>query len=237
MAEGRGGILVVQNDPTCPLGRFEDVFAEAGVAAQVRCGFADDEIPGDAAGFAGVVVLGGAMGANDAARFPWLDDAQRLIRSAVAGRVPLLGICLGLQLSAVALGGAVSRNPHGRALGLVPLGPMRDDDPLLGGLPAGAAAIQWNDDVVTRLPNEAEVIAQSPDGTPQAVRFGPAAWGVQFHPEATSDIFQSWIEDEPGGAHESAATALQSIAAADAALRTLAATVAARFAALCRAAR
>lgn len=194
-------ILVIQNDLTCPLGRLGDTFDRAGVAVDVRQGFAHDDIPVDARGVGGVIVLGGAMGANDAGRFSWLTPVQQLIRSAAADETPFLGICLGHQLAAVALGGEVAINPAGRAAGLVPIGPIPDDDPLLGHLPAGAAAIQWNDDVVTRLPDGAEVLTASPDGTPQAIRFGPAAWGVQFHPEATPGIFRSWLDeiDETGG--------------------------------------
>lgn len=222
-------VLVIQNDATCPLGRFEGPLARAGVTVDVRRGFAGDDIPTEVGDIAGVIVLGGAMGANDAARFTWLSAVQQLIRSAVHDEIPLLGICLGHQLAAVALGGEVGVNPHGRAAGLVPIGAMPEGDPLLGRLAPAMSAIQWNDDVVRRLPPRAEMLAASPDGTPQAIRFGSSAWGVQFHPEATADIFRSWIEEEVGEAAVVGAAALSAVVAVDDRLTDLADTIAGRF--------
>jgi GMP synthase (glutamine-hydrolysing) len=199
------------------------------VTVDVRRGFAGDDIPTEVGDVAGVIVLGGAMGANDAARFTWLSAVQQLIRSAVHDEIPLLGICLGHQLAAVALGGEVGVNPHGRAAGLVPIGAMPEGDPLLGRLAPAMSAIQWNDDVVRRLPPRAEMLAASPDGTPQAIRFGSSAWGVQFHPEATADIFRSWIEEEVGEAAVVGAAALSAVVAVDDRLTDLADTIAGRF--------
>jgi len=229
---------VIQNDPTCPLGGLAGTFAQADVAVEVRRGFADDEIPSDASGFDGAIVLGGAMGANDAARFPWLSDVHHLIRDAANERVPLLGICLGMQLAAVALGGEVTRNPNGRAAGLVPVDAAPGTDPLLGGI-APASAIQWNDDIVSRLPDGSSMLTTSPDGTPQAIRFGPLAWGVQYHPEATAAIFRSWLDEEAaaGAVADTAAgtAAWQAVAAAGDRLLVLARAVAGQFLDLCRA--
>jgi GMP synthase (glutamine-hydrolysing) len=230
-------ILVIQNDPTCPPGRFDRGFERAGVAVDLRRGFAGDDIPAEARGVDGVIVLGGAMGANDAALHSWLLPVQELIRSTVQGEVPFLGICLGMQLAAVALGGEVAINPNGRrAAGLVRVAPAPDDDPLLGRLSPGLSAIQWNDDVVRRLPPRSVVLAQSPDGTPQAIRFGPAAWGVQFHPEATPDIFRSWL-DEPGANAAAERAAWRAVTEADDRLQALGDVIGQRFVALCRTAR
>jgi GMP synthase (glutamine-hydrolysing) len=237
MSVERPTILVIQNDATCPLGRFEGAFDQAGVAVDVRRGFAHDDMPDEARDVDGVIVLGGAMGANDAALHPWLTTVQQLIRSAVQDEIPLLGICLGVQLAAVALGGEVVVNPNGRAAGLVPIGPIRAADPLLGDLPAGQAAIQWNDDVVRRLPPHAEVLAESPDGTPQAIRFGPLAWGVQFHPEATPAIFRSWLDEAADANSDADFAAGQAVTEADDHLRILANLVAGRFVDVCRTAR
>jgi GMP synthase (glutamine-hydrolysing) len=141
-----------------------------------------------------------------------------------------------VQLAAVALGGEVVVNPNGRAAGLVPIGPIPAADPLLGDLPAGQAAIQWNDDVVRRLPPHAEVLAESPDGTPQAIRFGPRAWGVQFHPEASPAIFHSWLDEAASANSPADSAAGQAVTEADDQLRILANLVAGRFVDVCRAA-
>src|SRR5262245_55774807 len=67
-----------------------------------------EAVPGDPAGFSGLVFMGGPMSAND--RLPWIDEILALIRAAVASDVPVLGHCLGAQLMAKALGGEVTRN-------------------------------------------------------------------------------------------------------------------------------
>ena len=111
------------------------------------------------------------------------------------------GVCLGHQLAAVALGGTVDRNPSGRTIGPVPvrLTGAAASDPLLGGFD-GLPAIHYNDDVVLEPPAGATVLATLPDGRPQALRFGPAAWGVQFHPETSPEVFGAWLRwDSPDG--------------------------------------
>ena len=73
------------------------------------------------------------------------------------------------------------------------------DDPLMGGLD-GRPAVHYNDDAVLGVPPGAEVLALLPDGRPQAMRLGPAAWGVQFHPETSPEVFAAWLRwDSPDG--------------------------------------
>ena len=116
--------------------------------------------------------------------------------------MPTLGVCLGHQLAAVALGGSVERNPSGRTIGPVPvrLTGAAASDPLLAGLD-GLAAIHYNDDVVTEAPARARRCSRRcPTADPQALRFGPAAWGVQFHPETSPEVFGAWLRwDSPDG--------------------------------------
>lgn len=111
---------------------------------------------------------------------------------------------------ASALGGEVVLNPRGRTSGLVrlSLGAAGESDPLLVGL-EGVDVVHYNGDVVSRLPDGAERLATAPDGSVQAARFGPRAWGVQFHPETTPEIFTGWMTNfapEPHEAPDSPAT-------------------------------
>lgn len=147
----------------------------------------------------GLVVLGGAMGALDDDAAPWLPAVRSLIAGAVGAGLPFLGICLGHQLGGAALGGTVQRNPAGQAGGITPWLPTPAglDDPLLGGIRDGASCVQWNSDIVVELPPGTTVLARSPDGAVQAVRYGEHAWGVQPHPEVTPAIFRSWTTDQP----------------------------------------
>ena len=181
------------HEDDCPVGWFGEWFQDGGVEYDAWPAHRES-LPSDLVGYDGLVVLGGEMGANDDAEHPWLSDAKKLIASATADETPFLGICLGHQLAAVALGGEVRRNQHGHARGLTPLGRTDEGraDPLLGVVDDAALAVQWNNDVVTRLPDGAVELATSPDGTVQAVRYGRRAWGVQFHPEVGAAIFHAW---------------------------------------------
>ncbi len=202
-------LLVVQHQDNCPPAWFGDWFAAAGVGYDVLPAHRE-AVPPQLDDHAALVVLGGEMGANDDADFGWLGPTRKLIASVVADERPFLGICLGHQLAAVALGGEVQRNPRGQALGLTPLGltEIGRTDELLGDIPSESLAVQWNSDIVTRLPDGAAVLATSPDGTVQAARFGRRAWGVQFHPEVSPDTFRGWIAAEAAAGKPPTAQAL-----------------------------
>jgi GMP synthase (glutamine-hydrolysing) len=141
-------------------------------------------------------VLGGSMGAYDDAAHPWLTATKELVRVAADRGVPTLGVCLGHQLAAVALGGTVEANPRGRQLGVLPMGwtDAASDDPLLSARPD--RVIHWNNDVVADLPPGAIALALAPDGTVQAARLAPEVWGVQPHPEVDDTVVARWAADE-----------------------------------------
>lgn len=173
---------------------------EAGAEVDVRRPYAGDVLPGDLAGHSGMLVLGGEMGAYDDADHAWLADVKRLASGAVHDATPVLGICLGLQLVAVALGGEVRRAPRGQQIGVLDVGwtAAAYDDPLLGAVAArgDAPAVQWNNDVVTRLPEGAVDLAHTGHGELQAARFAPSVWGVQWHPEAGEEIIRPWADND-----------------------------------------
>jgi GMP synthase (glutamine-hydrolysing) len=137
------------------------------------------------------------MGAHDDQKAPWLPATRELIRSAASAAVPTLGICLGHQLCAVALGGEIEVNPRGRQLGLLDVGwdAAAVDDELMGGLVAPARAMHWNDDVVCRLPDGAVQLATASTGEVQAARHAATVWGVQWHPEVDDGLVAAWAND------------------------------------------
>jgi len=182
-------ILVVQHEEQCPPAWFGLWLAEAGCALDVRRPDLGESLPDDLCEHDGLLVLGGHMGANDDASYPWLGGVKTLVREAAAGGVPTLGICLGHQLIAVALGGEVIVNPLGQQLGVLEIG---WSDPLLGERPA--RGIQWNNDIVDRLPAGAIALARTPRGELQAARFADAVWGVQPHPEADVAVVTPWAD-------------------------------------------
>lgn len=197
-------VLVIQHETDCPVGWVGEWLTDAGATLDLRRPYAGDELPADLDGHAGLLVLGGSMGANDDADHAWLADVKALVRHAVEREVPTWGICLGHQLCAVALGGEVERNPLGQQIGVLDVG-WSDEAPgddFLGPLAAPVRAVQWNNDVVTRLPEGAVVLARADAGEVQAARFAPTVWGVQWHPEAGHDIIRTWVDEDRDDAVE-----------------------------------
>lgn len=193
-------VLVVEHEPGAPVGRFGEALEQAGCLLDVRRPYAGDRLNGPDAleGVDGVVVLGGSAPAWDDVAAPWLPEARTVVRAAERAGVPLLGICLGHQLAAQALGGEVAPNPAGSTLAVLPVcwaGDARQD-PLFADAGQLAVATHWNNDVVVRLPVGGRVTASSPDGAVQAARLGPSVWGVQFHPEAGPEIVDRWVRED-----------------------------------------
>lgn len=141
----------------------------------------------------GLVVLGGAQRADDYQRHPYLLQERRLLASALERSVPVLGICLGAQILGLAAGGKLLRSPV-RELGFNPVYPTAagQADPVTSGYALGNLVFHWHEDIVT-LPDEAAVLLRGEQVPEQAYRFGPCAWGVQFHPEVDRDVIDMWL--------------------------------------------
>jgi len=193
-------VLVVQHEDGCPPARLGTWLVDAGADLDVRRPYVGEELPVDLTGHDAMVVLGGAMGAGDDAVHAWLTATKQLVRAAVRDGVPTIGVCLGHQLIAAALGGTVGRAPRGRQVGVYDVGwtAAASTDPLLSGFATPRRALQWNEDLVLEPPPGAVLLAATARGEVQAMRFAPTVWGVQWHPEATPEIVRSWAAHEPG---------------------------------------
>jgi GMP synthase (glutamine-hydrolysing) len=188
-------VLVIEHEADCPPALFGSWLEDAGCTVTVCRPYVGDPLP-PLEEYDALLVLGGPMAATDP--HPWLAPLRDLIRDAAATDVPTLGICLGHQVCAVAFGGTVEPNPRGQQLGLLDVGWTADaaDDPLLGALSTPRRAVQWNDDLVTRLPDDAVVLALTPEGETQAARFASSVWGVQWHPEVDRAVLDVWARDD-----------------------------------------
>lgn len=139
---------------------------------------------------AGAVFMGGPMNVDEVERFPALSAERDWLAEAVERRMPVLGICLGAQLLARALGAEVRPGPAPE-VGFAPVEISDPDDPLLGGLAPRSEVLHWHGDVFD-LPAGAQHLASSERTPCQAFRAGNA-WGVLFHPEADFALVEAWL--------------------------------------------
>jgi GMP synthase-like glutamine amidotransferase len=190
--------LVIQNDPTDDIRRLGEWLTEAGLELDVRRPYEGDEIPADLDGFAALIVLGGEQHAYDDADgrpgAPWFPALESLLRKAVRNKVATLGVCLGGQLLATAMGGTVERSPSGPEIGarLIARRDAAESDTLWRYVPFAPDVLQWHDDEITELPVGATLLAASTRYPHQAFRMGDRAWGLQFHIECDTDMIASW---------------------------------------------
>jgi GMP synthase (glutamine-hydrolysing) len=139
---------------------------------------------------AGAVVMGGPMNVDQVDRFPVLAAEREWLAEAAGRGMPVLGICLGAQLLARALGAEV-RPGERKEIGFAPVEVAGAEDPLLGGLAPSTDVLHWHGDVFD-LPAGAELLASSELTENQAFRVGNA-WGVLFHPEADLALVEAWM--------------------------------------------
>ena len=132
------------------------------------------------------------MNADDVARYPGLGDEREWLAEAAASGMPVLGICLGAQLQARALGAEV-RPGEEPEIGFAPVRVEDPTDPVLGALAPQTEVLHWHGDLMG-LPPGAASLASSERTAVQAYRAGNA-WGVLFHAEADAALVDSWLAE------------------------------------------
>ncbi|WP_431256672.1 glutamine amidotransferase [Roseateles chitinivorans] len=146
-----------------------------------------------------LVVLGGPIGAYDDALYPYLNDELALIRRRLASRRPLLGVCLGAQLMARALGAAVRPMAHGqKEIGFAPL-TLTDAgrDSALAPLAGGQPVLHWHGDQF-EIPDGAATLATTPLCPNQAFAIDGFALALQFHLESDPARLEQWLIGHAG---------------------------------------
>lgn len=164
-----------------------------GVPTFTRHPYLGDEFP-DLSGVAGVLSMGGPMSVNDVKDHAWIEKECAYLRAAVDAGLPVVGICLGGQLLAKALGAEVETNAEPE-VGWYPVN-LTDAgraDPVLGTAGPSPIVYHWHMDTF-HLPPGAELLASSRACARQAFRVGPKVYGFQFHPEADHQLIEERFE-------------------------------------------
>lgn len=185
--------MVIQHVPWEKPGLINQMAQERGIRIDtllVSTG-TKSHVPEPATPYDGIVLMGGPMGALDDGLYPWLRQERELARNAVRAGIPILGICLGHQLIAVALGAElIAGGVEEIGIGTVNLSA---DSQELGAAGEQLPVLHWHRDSVT-APPDASVLASSPECPVQAFRIGSAV-GVQFHVELTRSLLRTWLSE------------------------------------------
>lgn len=171
--------------------RIADALTAAGLSLDERCVLEGDPLPA-VSDVAGAVFMGGPMNVDEVERYPGLLAEREWLTSAFAADLPVLGVCLGSQLLARALGSSVRPGPAPE-IGWAPVEVFDAADPLVGALAPQTSVLHWHGDVFD-LPDGAELLASSERTQVQAFRAGNA-WGTLFHAEADAALVDRWLAE------------------------------------------
>ena len=185
--------LVLQHIEIEHPGIFRDFMREDGIAWDAVELDEGEAIP-PLGGYDAVISMGGPMDVFEEDEYPWLADEKAAIREAVRERqMPFLGVCLGHQMLADALGGRVESMAEAEVgILAVELTEAGRADPLLAGLDRTVTCLQWHGCAVTELPEGGVTLASSDVCAIQSFRVGRRAWGIQYHVEQTPTTVDEW---------------------------------------------
>lgn len=183
-----GSVLCLENIECETLGNFEDLFLSDGFEID-KLNSRTQQIPGDPSGYRAVIILGGPMSVYD--KLGFIDEEIDLVRKSYKKKIPLLGICLGSQIIAQAIGGNVFKGAR-KEIGWhrITIEKPMNNDLFSGYSNSRPAVFQWHGDTYF-LPREAIILAHS-ELYPQAFVSGSLV-GIQFHLEVTAAMIESWL--------------------------------------------
>ncbi len=187
-------LLIIQHLEREDAGVFTGVLEQFSFESRLVRTYAGEQVPSGPEDFSGLLVLGGLMNVDQTGRYPHLIEEMRLMRLSHQAGVPVLGICLGAQLTAAAFGAPVYDGKV-KEIGWyqVDLAPEAENDRLFHGFPDRFKVLQWHGQTFD-LPAGAIRLVASEAYPNQAFRYGSTSWGIQFHLEADGRLLRRWLE-------------------------------------------
>jgi GMP synthase (glutamine-hydrolysing) len=183
-------VLSIVHQTDAASGVFADAVAEQG-GELTEWVISNGRPPAAPDSYDAVLVFGGAMHVDQEQRHPWLTNENELLAGLAARSVPMLGVCLGAQLIAKALGARVGPMPTPQIGWFdIELTPQAANDPVFGGLPRRFSSFQWHSYAFELPPNAVPLARDS--ACLQAYQAG-GVWGIQFHAEVTKDSVDDWF--------------------------------------------
>ncbi len=176
------------------VGLIGDVLKELRLPFKAVHLYEGEGLPRDTSDLEGLIVMGGPMNVDDVDNYPFLLPEVQLIEKILHEKKPVLGICLGAQLMAKALGEKVFANGT-KEVGWHPikLTEHAKDDLLFKKFPSSVNVVHWHGDTFN-VPSGAVHLAETDTCKSQAFRWGEKAYALQFHFEVTPPMLQSWCE-------------------------------------------
>ncbi|MFA5338322.1 MAG: type 1 glutamine amidotransferase [Candidatus Omnitrophota bacterium] len=185
-------ILFIKHDKTEGPGTLGDFFAESSWQVKTVELWNNEALP-PADDCEAIISLGGPMNVYETDKYPFLQKEEILLKDAIRNEVPVLGICLGAQLLAKVAGAKIVKAPA-KEIGWYEVCLTEDGkaDTLFRGTKSPLSVFQWHQDSFD-IPNSAALLATSDICKNQAFRFSRCAWGLQFHPEMTENMLETWL--------------------------------------------
>jgi GMP synthase (glutamine-hydrolysing) len=186
-------VYVLQHIAIETPGTIELALQVHSISTRVIRSFAGESVPAEMGNAAGLVVMGGPMSVYEQDQYPFLRAELRLIERALAAHKPVLGVCLGSQLIASALGASVEKGQR-KEIGWHPvtLTAEASTDALWQAVPSSFMGYHWHGDTFS-LPQSAVPLASSELTPYQAFRYDAAVYGLLFHLEVTPSIVQDMV--------------------------------------------
>jgi GMP synthase-like glutamine amidotransferase len=189
--------IVITHSESDQPGAITRELSARGVKLREVRSYAGDAVPEGLGTASALVVMGGPMGADDDEAYPFLTAEKRLLASATTAGAHVLGVCLGSQMLACAVGGGVVRGgTRPQEIGWYDVERTRADA-LFEHLPRTFTPFHWHGDAIV-APASALVLARSRATKVQAFRAGERAYGVQFHLESSAEMIEGMLREFAG---------------------------------------